>query len=57
MARKKNGRELPQAPVLEEAEGTKGMGIDGAISIATFLLLLGAISLIWYLISERYPVA
>ena len=57
MARKKNGRELPQAPVMEEVEGTKGMGIDGGISIATFLCLLGAISLIWFLISERYPVA
>ena len=57
MARKKNGSELAQAPVLEEVEGTKGLGIDGGISIATFMLLLGAISLMWYLISERYPVA
>ncbi len=57
-ARKRTPRakEAPAAePILEEVEDTKGLNIDGGIIIATFLLLVSAISVVWYLIDARYP--
>ncbi len=49
-------QEAPAAePVLEAVDEGQGLNIDGGIIIATFLLLVSALSVIWYLMDARYP--
>ncbi len=57
-ARKRTPRaqEAPAAePVLEAVDEGQGLNIDGGIIIATFLLLISALSAIWFLLDARYP--
>lgn len=44
-----------EAPAIEQVE-TPGLGIDEGIVLGTFLLLLGAIVLV-YFANQQYPVA
>jgi hypothetical protein len=57
-ARKRTPRAQP-APaaeaILEEVEDSKGLNIDGGIVIATTILLLAAIVVVWSLMDARYP--
>lgn len=57
MASKRNkGREVAVAePVLEEVDDTKGLNIDAGIIITTFVLLVTAMSMVWYFMDARYP--
>ena len=69
MARKKTERKSGGRParrqdvvapaeeaVLEEVD-TGGAGVDEGIVFATFFFLAGAVTLMWIIVSGRYPVA
>ncbi len=63
MARKNSGRSsrtgsssrsaAPAAELLEEVEGSVGMGVEGGIVITTFLFLAVAIAMV-VMASQRY---
>lgn len=54
MASKRKAQAAPE-PVLEEVEGTSGLNIDAGIIIGTFVLLVTALSMVWYFLDARYP--
>ena len=58
-ARKRNPRAAQTAavaePVLEEIDDGSGLNIDGGLIIATTILLLTAIIVVWTLMDARYP--
>ena len=59
MAARKRTPRAQTAPaakaILEEVEDSKGLNIDGGIVIATTILLLTAIVVVWSLMDARYP--
>ncbi len=59
MASRKRTPRAQEAPaaeaVLEEVDEGQALNIDGGIIIATFLLLISALSVIWFLLDARYP--
>jgi|KBSSwiStaDraftv2_1062776.scaffolds.fasta_scaffold195109_2 hypothetical protein len=52
MARKQKEAEAPVEPAIEQAEGG-GLGIDEGIVLSTFILLIGAIVLV-YIANNSY---
>ena len=51
---KRSRKPEPQAEVLEAVE-SGGAGVDEGIILTTFVLLAGAVYLIWSLLGDRYP--